>query len=169
VSATPLDMSAMGHKADIASRTRHFRSSPQSGHPSARFARPLCAISGPMLRWPIVKAGSGRSHRNSAAIQKMSRSSSFESHACLRSFDFEVCGLLLHSRWPARQAFRNQALPMGRRRWSSRTGRFTDVSSSIVPLPVQRISGLGRIDRPRATPRHRRCVVLLNTGPSPGE
>ena len=36
-----------GSKADIASRPRHVRSSPQSRHSSARVARPLCARSYP--------------------------------------------------------------------------------------------------------------------------
>ena len=35
-----------GSKADIASRPRHVRYSPQSGHSSARFACPLSASSG---------------------------------------------------------------------------------------------------------------------------
>jgi hypothetical protein len=35
-----------GSKADIASRPRHVRYSPQSGHSSARFARPLSATNG---------------------------------------------------------------------------------------------------------------------------
>ena len=39
-------MSALGHEQTIASRPRHVRYSPQSGHSSARFARPLSANSG---------------------------------------------------------------------------------------------------------------------------
>jgi hypothetical protein len=34
-----------GSKADMASRPHHVRYSPQSGHSSARVARPLCAMS----------------------------------------------------------------------------------------------------------------------------
>ena len=46
------DDGRFGSKADIASRPRHVRYSPQSGHSSARFARPLSAISGHAPRSP---------------------------------------------------------------------------------------------------------------------